>query len=164
MMDLPYIQRYAVRPEFYRYLPIPKQTPDTVAQFLEGRLDDLEQGQDNRIILAVEPKDLQHIIGSVRIEILDTTNQSGDLGFALDADYQQQGYMTEAVRCVLDHGFNHLRLHRVWATADIENKPSWRLMERVGMQREGHLRENVMIRDKWRDSYLYSKLASDQRT
>ena len=164
MTDLPDIQRYAVRPEFYRYLPIPKQTPDTVAQFLEGRLNDLERGVDTRIILAIEPKELQHVVGSVRIEILDTTNQTGDLGFALDPDYQRQGYMTEAVRCVLDHGFNHLSLHRVWAIADIENRPSWRLMERVGMQREGHLRENIMMRDEWRDSYLYSKLASDQRT
>ena len=69
--------------------------------------------------------------------------------------------MTEALKSVLTMGFDHLELHRIWATADVENARSWRLMERVGMTREGLLREDKLVRGQWRDSYMYSMLDSD---
>ena len=159
--DLTRLQRYAVRLEFYQYLPIPEQTLDTVAVFLEGRLEEQRKGESNRFAFAIELKELKMIVGGVRIEIQDTANQHGDLGFALDSDYQRRGYMSEAVKAVLNMGFDQLKLHRIWGTADVENEPSWRLMERVGMTREGFLREDKLVRGRWRDSYMYSILASD---
>ena len=66
--------------------------------------------------------------------------------------------MTEAVQRIVQAGFEELDLHRVWATADIANSASWRLLDRVGMQREGHLRQHKRVRGEWRDSYLYSIL------
>ena len=85
------------------------------------------------------------------------------MGYALDSDYLGRGYMTEALKRVLTMGFDDLELHRIWATADVENARSWRLMERVGMVREGLLREDKLVRGRWRDSYMYSILASDPR-
>ncbi len=161
--DLPDIQRYAVRPEFYRYLPISEQTPDSVAAFLEDRLEAQQRGETDRFAFAIEPKELRFVVGSIRIEVRDRANRHGDLGIALDSDYQGRGYMTEALKRVLTMGFDHLELNRIWATADVENTRSRRLMERVGMVREGRLREDKLVRGRWRDSYLYSILASDPR-
>ncbi len=156
--DLPHMQRYAVRPEFYRYLFIPKQTPETVAVFLESKLSRQASGRPEKCEFAVEFKDVGHIVGTIRLGGVDAEHGSGALGFALDTEYQGCGLMTEAVHKLMDYGFNNLGLHRIWATADIENSASWRLMERVGMRREGELRHNKNVRGNWRDSYLYAVL------
>lgn len=159
--DLPRMQRYATRPAFYRYNPIEAQTPESVALFLQEELE--KQGSDGRQVFALVPKDVGFIVGTVRIEVQDRSHCHGDLGYALDSDFQGRGYMSEAVREVLTFGFDTFRLHRICATCDIENAPSRRLMERVGMTREGTLREDKYLRGVWRNSYIYSILASDPR-
>ena len=161
--DLPQMQRYATRPEFYRYNPIEEQTAETVAAFLQQELEQQRNGDGGRHVFAVEPKDVGFIVGTLRIEVQDVKHGHGDLGYALDSDYQGQGYMSEAVRRVLSFGFDSFRLHRIWATCDVDNTPSWRLMERVGMTREGTLREDKYLRGVRRNSFLYSILASDPR-
>ena len=154
--DLPHMQRYATRPAFYRYFPIEEQTPETVAAFLEVRIAVQESPLGKNYTFATEFKDVGHIVGSVRVGEAEIENGSGDLGFALDRDYQGRGLMTEAVLAILHYGFIDMGLHRIWATADVDNTPSWRLMERVGMQRERVLRRDKNVRGKWRDSFLYA--------
>ena len=51
-----------------------------------------------------------------------------------------------------------LSLHRIWATCDVDNRASARILEKVGMRREGHLRHSVRRKGEWRDSYLYAIL------
>lgn len=161
--DLPYMQRYATRPEFYRYNPIEEQTPDSVALFLQKELERQQDSDPGRHVFAVEPKGVGFIVGTARIEVRDRTHRHGDLGYALDSDYQGRGYMSEAVRRLIALGFDDLELHRIWAGCDVNNTPSRRLMERVGMTREGLLREDKFLRGVWRSSYLYSILASDRQ-
>ncbi|WP_282608668.1 GNAT family N-acetyltransferase [Pelagibius sp. Alg239-R121] len=158
--DLPQMQRYATRPKFYRYNPIEEQTPESVAVFLQKELE--KQRHDGRHVLALEPKEVGFIVGTVRIEVRDQNHRHGDLGYALDSEYQGRGYMTEAVQRLIRFGFEELQLHRIWATCNIDNAPSWRLMERAGMTREGLLRDDKFLRGHWRSSYLYAILASDK--
>ncbi len=157
--DLPALQRYALREYFWRFLPLEPQTTESVKSFLDRRLEDV--WGDGGYCCAVELMEADHVIGSVRIAVTDAAHRSGDLGYALNDEFSGMGYMTEAVNRVLQVGFQELGLHRVWATADVENTSSWQLMERVGMQREGLLRQNKLMRGSWRDSYLYSILDSD---
>ena len=157
--DLPHVQCCAVRREFYRYIPIPEQTPATVAAYLEDQIEQSDRGPSNRWTWALEAKDMGLVIGSVRMDVRDEANRQGDVGFGLDSDFQGRGLMTEALKAVLRVGFEEFNMHRIWATADVDNQPSWRLMERVGMRREGHLRHHIWLRDRWRDSYLYAILA-----
>lgn len=159
--DLPHMQRYAVRREFYEFLPIPEQTPETVAQFLQHCLEQQSEPGNSRYIFAIEPKDNETIAGSIRIEIRDEGNKQGDVGYGLDRDHQGKGYMTEALAAILAFGFNDLALRRIWATADTQNERSWRLLERIGMVREGLMRQDTLIRGQWRDSYLYAILATE---
>ena len=55
-------------------------------------------------------------------------------------------------------GFGTLELHRIFATCDVRNVASARVLEKVGMRREGHLREDSCMRGQWRDSYVYGIL------
>ena len=156
--DLPHIQRYAIRPEFYRFLFIPEQTLKTIAAFLEAKLSRQAADRPVKNEFAVEFKDVGHIVGTIKLGGVDAAHGSGELGYALDNDFQGQGLMTEAVHAIMDYGFTALDLHRIWAIADVKNTASWHLLERVGMQREGVLRQNKNIRGNWRDSYLYAVL------
>jgi RimJ/RimL family protein N-acetyltransferase len=63
-----------------------------------------------------------------------------DLGYALARRWWRQGLMSEAVTAVIRWALAQPEIYRVWATCDIENVASSRLLERVGMEREGVLR------------------------
>jgi RimJ/RimL family protein N-acetyltransferase len=60
---------------------------------------------------------------------------------------------------VLAFGLNAGGLHRVTATCDPENAGSIRVLEKIGMHREGHLHDHYLIRGEWRDRLLYAAIA-----
>ena len=67
--------------------------------------------------------------------------------------------MTEAMRAVIDWTFRQPSIYRVYATTDVENVASRRVLEKVGMQCEGTLRKHIVhpnISDVPRDSYMYA--------
>jgi ribosomal-protein-alanine N-acetyltransferase len=65
-----------------------------------------------------------------------------EIGFFADVEHEGQGYVTEAVGAALGFIFQHLKAHRVRLECDDTNVRSWRVAERCGMVREGHIREN----------------------
>ena len=64
-----------------------------------------------------------------------------EIGYIADKDHEGQGYVTEAVRGTLAFIFHHLHAHRVCIHCSDLNERSWRVAERCGFVREGHLRE-----------------------
>ena len=108
-------------------------------------------------------KDTDCLIGGCRIEIRSAANGSGDLGYVLDRRHWGHGYTTEATRALVAFGFGHLALHRIWATCDVDNHASARVLEKLGMRREGRPRQSVRRRGEWRDSYLYATLQPEWR-
>jgi RimJ/RimL family protein N-acetyltransferase len=93
-----------------------------------------------------------------QVEYGGASDVEADIGYELDPRFWGQGYATEAVKALLQYGFDALKLHRVWAFCLAENEPSWRLMERIGMRREGVLRQNVRLRRRWVDTFVYGVL------
>lgn len=88
------------------------------------------------------------------------------IGFAADKEFEGRGYISEAVHGVLGALFNEVGAHRVKSDCHEDNVRSWRLMERCGFTREGHLRENKRNPDgSFHGDYLYGLLREefDQR-
>jgi RimJ/RimL family protein N-acetyltransferase len=85
----------------------------------------------------------------------------GEIGYTLARDQQGHGYATEAVRALLDYAFATLTLHRVTASADCRNTPSFKLLERVGMRREGQFLQHAWYKGEWRQERLHAMLRSD---
>jgi aminoglycoside 6'-N-acetyltransferase len=69
------------------------------------------------------------------------------IGYFVDRDHEGQGFATEAVRAALGIIFEHLKAHRVSLECDDTNARSYRVAERCGMIREGHVRENKKASD-----------------
>jgi RimJ/RimL family protein N-acetyltransferase len=87
-----------------------------------------------------------------------------EIGWALSPSHQGRGYATEAVQGLLRVCFEDLGLRRVVANAFLANEPSWRLMERVGMRREGVGVRDSLHRDLgWVDGVTYALLAEERR-
>jgi RimJ/RimL family protein N-acetyltransferase len=85
-----------------------------------------------------------------------------DLGWGLHPRHGGQGYATEAVRELLRICFDDLGVRRVTASCFADNGASWRLMERVGMRRESHTRQDALHRDgAWLDSMGYALLRDE---
>lgn len=90
-----------------------------------------------------------------------------ELGYIFNTRFQNQGYATESAAALVRYGFAHWGIHRVVAHCNPENVASWRVMEKIGMRREGCLRKHAFFRRKpdgsplWIDSYAYAILQED---
>jgi len=114
------------------------------------------------------------IIGDLMIRIADAwapphaaaqaRGVQAELGWSLRPEEMGHGYATEAVRAALGICFDDLGLRRVTASCFVANTRSWRLMERVGMRREGRTRRDALHPlGEWMDGYSYALLADEWR-
>jgi RimJ/RimL family protein N-acetyltransferase len=72
-----------------------------------------------------------------------------------------RGLVREAAVVMLRLGFRELGLHRIIGRCDGRNTASARLMERLGMRREAHFRQNEIVKGEWTDEYVYAMLAME---
>ena len=89
--------------------------------------------------------------------------QSAELGYDIARDMWGRGLALEAATAVCDWGFRDFGLVRVWAWADARNTRSLRVMEKLGMTREGLDRSSGAVRGEWVDGAYYSVLRSEWR-
>jgi len=111
--------------------------------------------------VAIESKALGHLIGDRAFRVPADDGRQAEIGFTLARTAQGQGYASEAVTALLDDLFGTLGLHRVYAVCDVENAASARLLERVGMRREGHFVESVWFKGRWASEYWYAILRAE---
>ncbi|MDJ0930277.1 GNAT family protein [Breoghania sp.] len=87
--------------------------------------------------------------------------QSCALGYWVGQPHARQGYMSEAVACVLGFVFQRLGLQRVEAACLPHNNASIALLRRTGFTQEGYARAYLRIDAQWRDHFLFAHLAED---
>lgn len=101
------------------------------------------------------------VIGHVMLSWLSAAHRGGEIGFVLHPDHHGRGYATEAAREMLRMGFDDLGLHRVIGRLDAANTASGRVLEKLGMRKEAHFRENEMVKGRWADEAVYAMLAEE---
>ena len=162
--DAPATMAWAADPEFFRYMaytPMPDQAAEE--EFLRGVHTQARARPRVQYHVGVVWLASDELIGMVRLGITSAQNREGDLGYGLRLDRAGQGITTEAAALLLGFGFETLGLHRVFAYHHPDNRASERVMEKLGMQREGRLRENLFEHDTWRDSVVHSVLEHEWR-
>ena len=114
-------------------------------------------------VFAIVLKEEEEMVGAVELNIRDRTNRVGEIGYILHPDYWGQGIATNAAELILQFAFEEAALHRIFATCDPRNTGSRKVLEKAGMLYEGKLRENIRLRDGWRDSLVYGILEQEWR-
>ena len=156
------VYAYAANPTVFRYLPADAPTEEHVRQTVRWMINGREDNPPH-YDFAVTLKAESYLIGWCSVSIRYDELRQGELAYAFNPQYWNQGYATEAAISALSYGFSELELHRVFATCRPDNVGSWRVFSKVGMQREGHLRQHRWVRDSWQDSFLYAILDHECR-
>lgn len=100
------------------------------------------------------------LIGGAGLAI-DEEQHRAELGYWLGRPFWGDGLCTEAVRRILDHGFQTIGLNRIYAEHLVRNPASGRVLEKVGMKREGMLRQHARKWGVFEDVFVCGMLASD---
>lgn len=141
--------------------PVDSLTRGAYRRQVKSHLHDARLGAG--YALHVFRSDDQVLMGSIRITNLRRgVAQMATLGYWIGQRYARHGYMTEALRLVVDFCFRELGLNRVEAACIPTNDASRRLLERVGFRQEGLARSYLRINGEWRDHLLYATLREDQ--
>jgi len=143
-------------------LAIPHPYPDGAAeQWISTHAESFRQGTE--VILAVTLKPDKPVIGSVALSV-NKKHQRGELGYMVAKAHWNRGYCTEAARAMMSYGFGTLGLSRIQAMHFPRNPASGRVMQKLGMTREGTLRQYVSNRGAREDIVMYSILRPEFRT
>ena len=157
------VHEYDSDPEVVKYMPFGSNTEDETKAFINLVLVNQKAQPRVSYNFALINKSNDKLIGDCSFKLKSAYNKEGEIGYILNRRYWNQGYMTEAARQVVTFGLAQLGLHRIVDTCDPANTGSYRVMEKLGMQKEGYLREYELFKGAWRDSLLYSILEQEWR-
>ncbi|MCC2589603.1 GNAT family N-acetyltransferase [Chryseobacterium sp. MFBS3-17] len=138
-------------------------------EHFERQIKIYEKGYEsyNRTMLNFQlvEKETQRIIGNCGYHTWNPQHCRAEIGYEIfDEQFKKQGYMSEALKPILEFGFKEMNLNRIEAIIDPANTPSLRLLENNGFVREGTLRGHYLIGETFEDSDLYSLLKKDFST
>jgi RimJ/RimL family protein N-acetyltransferase len=162
--DLADLYAFHSLPAVVQYVPWPVRDREQTRQALEAKLSQRELTEPGQwLVLAMELRETSTVIGEVLLNWASANHSQGELGFALHSAYHGRGLASEAARAMLRLGFDDLGLHRIIAVCISENTDSIRLLHRLGMQQEAHLRENVFFKGAWADQIVFGLLKDEWR-
>lgn len=101
------------------------------------------------------------VIGSCGFHKWIKEHSRSEIGYEIHKKYQNQGYMSEAIKEVINYGFTKMNLNRIEALIDPENESSIKIVENNGFKREGILRGHYKNGNEFEDSVMYALLKSD---
>jgi len=159
--DFENVHAYASQPETVRFMDWGPNTPEQTRDFLNRKIASQQALPRAEYELAVVLRETGRIIGGVGLRLSRPDHFAGDIGYTFNPSHWGKGFGTEAAAALLAFGFGSLKLHRIFATCDSENRASARVMEKIGMQYEGRLRDYTFEKGTWRDSLIYARLATD---
>jgi len=110
---------------------------------------------------AVVNKKTGDLIGEALLFFRSREHALGEIGYMFHPDHAGHGYATEAARVMLRLGFEEYGLHRIVGRLDARNTASARVLERLGMRREAHFRQNEIIEGERTDEFVYAILRAE---
>jgi len=152
--DLQAVLEYTSDHNVMRYIPEGVFNEKDAADFIHKNMGDAAQK------FAVVLKDENILIGHIVFHKY-FGDHTYEIGWVFNPNYYNKGYASEAAYSTLKYGFEELKLHRIIATCQPENTGSYRVMEKIGMRREGYFKKCIPHVDGWWDEYYYSILEEE---
>jgi RimJ/RimL family protein N-acetyltransferase len=150
------------RPEVARWLYWEPRSEPEVRESLDRRIARARDVPETGITVAAEVIATGLLVGHVSLTVKE--HRQGEIGFIFHPDHQGRGYATEAAAGVLRLAFEGYGLHRVYGTLEARNTASARVLEKLGMRREGLLVENECVKGEWQSELVYGLLEREWRS
>ena len=134
----------------------PPSAPEAFARYLERASSD-----SHRCFLVVQ-RDTKEIVGVINLNnLIRGAFQNAFLGYYCFSPHAKKGLMFEGMVLVLTHAFRTLKLHRVEANIQPNNRGSIALVRKCGFVREGFSRRYLKVRGRWKDHQRWALLSED---
>jgi ribosomal-protein-alanine N-acetyltransferase len=163
--DLPVMHAWITDPRVSKYLSWRTYTLEETMIMLADNIREAGSPERSHYFMAMLLKDGSQIIGEAGFSIesrgADGNDGVADIGYFLFPEYWGKGYASEAARLLIEYCFTKMKLHKVTASCDAENRASEQVMIRCGMQREGLRRKHRLLDGEWRDRLEYAILSED---
>ncbi|MCR5547044.1 MAG: GNAT family N-acetyltransferase [Lachnospiraceae bacterium] len=147
--------------EFALYEPLKAEDATNLnyhSVMLNYELQYFKKNQLLRLYLFEKTNPFQ-IVGTVSFRNINhSIYKCATLGYKMDKDFRRKGYMEEAISKGMEIMDKELSLRRVEAIVMPKNEPSIHLLEKLDFQREGLIRDKVLLNGCWEDHYLYSHI------
>jgi len=152
------VHRYASDDNVVRYMNFGPNTEQETRMFIRRALETRDDQPRTNYDLAVVLGDAKILIGDCGIYVTDSVNREGRIGYCLSREFWGRGYATETAGALIRFGFEKLSLHRIYTYCYAENTASANVLEKIGMEREGRLRQSKLKNGRWHDELLYAVL------
>ena len=137
--DFKAVHAYATDLDVVRYMTWGPNSEAETREFLERAQSHIENEPRVGFELAVIRGEPEELIGGIGLHV---DGSKAMLGYCFARSAWGQGFATEAARVLVDFGFRSQGLHRIWACCDPENAGSIRVLQKLGMRQEGHLKHD----------------------
>lgn len=156
--------------ETYRgWMNDPEVVRFTASRGQSYSLDDLKQfvartaEDDSNLFMAILAEPSGGHIGNIKLGPIDRTNRSAKIGIIIGAkDFWGRGLATDAIRCISQHAFDDIGLHKVSAGCYRQNNGSITAFERAGFEIEGVLRESAFFEGAYTDEIILGLVNPEQ--
>lgn len=161
--DFDAVHAYASDPAVVKYTSFGPNTAEQTRAFLMTCSLEIAEVPRRAYTFAVVERTSGRLIGSCGITASEPTGRQFSLGYCFSQSAWHQGYGKEAAGELTRFGFETLNAHRLWALVFVDNKPSTRILERLGYRREGLARESLFARGIWHDVLNFALLRSEYK-
>jgi len=158
--DIDAVHALISRVDVVRHMLLPLCSPEESEKFLRNSILEPPSDPWRSIVRAIVDSSRCDPVGLCGLVILKGAEE-GEIWYLVEPESWGKGIATLAARHLLDFGFGDLGLHRIWATCLPENPGSARVLEKVGMRKEGFLLKNLKIHGVWKSSFLYAMLGEE---
>lgn len=160
--DLDAIHQLHVLPETDRYntLGIPDNLEETKS-IVDLWIKDNELEEIKNYTFAIELISSKKFMGLFGLKLGSKKYRNAEVWFKIHPDFWGKGIATNALNCILDFGFHTLKLHRIVGGCAVDNVASSKVMEKVGMIKEGRHRKILPLESGWSDNFEYAIIDTD---
>lgn len=162
--DIDAMHTYLSDPDVSYYMMHEATNKEQSILYLQRFLEFQKEEPRKFIRFAIALKSNGRLIGECGLNCPNYLHKEGEIVYRLSKDYWGKGYATESIEEVISFGFKDLSLHRIEAMCDSRNLGSIKVLHKAGMTYEGCMREHRWVKERWRDSVLYSIISTEYKS
>lgn len=155
-------KNYCNDEEVVKYLPwYPHGNVKITKQYIKSVLKKYHKEKELSYHWVIVLKETNEVIGAIDFNHYDIKNLNCELGYCLGKAYWNKGIMIEAANATIKYLFETTKIERIYAIHAVENIGSGKVMQKIGMTKEGTLKNARNVKGVFMDFDAYAIIRSE---